>query len=533
MNALLGTRVFPRKATTCTAVLTELRDGAPRYVAALRGGRLREGALPAEDAHKVLGAVVSRKNEEAKKLERVSVWFPNRFARNGVVLVDTPGVNDPVEWRENLTIGELAHADAAIMLLDCRKPLTLSERNFLVEHVLEEGSRRVIFVANKVDGLSVAERDAVERRLRTELARIVPAPQVLLVSALHALKGRLEASSELYSASGFPELEAVLEEVLVRQGAALFFQMRVGRLRRLARTYLHDAEVDVEDSGLGHREVVAELEASERTLDTRRREYEAELQSARRRCRTLSGRTDPIAQRAWAEADAMLRSATRVSRCLDAFARGQEAGDAATRTLLAEARGAAASSAERGLRQLLASELRAVRQDMFVVARLEDFPETSMVVRVSTVQTQSEGDAVLIGLAAGALIGAMTGGFAWAVLGALGGGAAGSVAVDAWRAGAEDKIRRELRKASKDLRADMERRLRDAASRIMERELDEVEAAAKEQFEHDRARLESRRQSLVQRGRDAEAVAQEARQRQEMASRVCAEADRFQVPRLP
>ena len=81
MNALLGTKLFPPRLREWTTVLTELRDGDPGCTVIYRSGERKEIPLSREDGARILAEIVSRKNESAAAIERVSVRFPNSIAK--------------------------------------------------------------------------------------------------------------------------------------------------------------------------------------------------------------------------------------------------------------------------------------------------------------------------------------------------------------------------------------------------------------------------------------------------------------------
>jgi hypothetical protein len=124
----MGAKIFPSRATVCTAGVTILDNGpTPSAEIIYRNKKPQRIDLPLEDPSAKLTEIVSRKNTEVKDVQMVRVWYPNKFTGNGIVLVDTPGVNDPENWREEITYSYLAQADAVIMLLDPMQPLSKSE----------------------------------------------------------------------------------------------------------------------------------------------------------------------------------------------------------------------------------------------------------------------------------------------------------------------------------------------------------------------------------------------------------------------
>ncbi len=276
MNALLGSRVFPPAATVCTAAVTRLRDGAPRATLEFRDGKRRDLALGADPAGQ-LREVVSRRNPDAQSLSAVDVWFPNRFARDGVVLLDTPGVNDPEVWREQITIEAVGRADAVILLLDAHAVVTGTETAFLRQHIFGSMVSRVLFVVNKADQLTEAERQKVWTRCQEQLAKACPDPRVFLVSARQALLARTGAEGGDLPASGLPALEAELDRMLGQERVRLHFESRAQRLRRERTTLEEDVEFRLAATRSGVEDVRRSVAAAREQLRALRDAMSSEL----------------------------------------------------------------------------------------------------------------------------------------------------------------------------------------------------------------------------------------------------------------
>lgn len=276
MNALLGARVFPPAATVCTAAVTRLRDGPPRATLEFRDGKRRELALGA-DAASQLRDVVSRRNPEAQSLAAVDVWFPNRFARDGVVLLDTPGVNDPELWREQVTLEAVGRADAVILVLDAHAVVTGTETAFLRQHIFGSMVSRVLFVVNKADQLTDAERQKVRNRCQEQLAKACADPRVFLLSARQALLARTEPAGGDPAESGLPAFEAELDRMLGEERVSLHFASRAQRLRREQDNLREDVEFRLASTRRGVAEIVQSVAAAREQLRSVRGTMVAEL----------------------------------------------------------------------------------------------------------------------------------------------------------------------------------------------------------------------------------------------------------------
>jgi tRNA U34 5-carboxymethylaminomethyl modifying GTPase MnmE/TrmE len=205
LNALMRGKVFPSRAQVCTSAVTVLVDApAPtitvRYREPVRRPDERlevpEGSTAFDVMMSVVAKPVKRKdgiqgNPDAIDVDEVEIGFPNRFAVEGIRLVDTPGVNDPEVWREDITYRYLSRADAAIMLLDPQQPISKSEVAFLRDKVQARVKQQLLFVLNKADEVSPKDLEASLERIRRELKPWVAEPRIFTLAAKPALEAAL------------------------------------------------------------------------------------------------------------------------------------------------------------------------------------------------------------------------------------------------------------------------------------------------------------------------------------------------------
>lgn len=164
LNALLGQPVLPVKVNPCTAILTELIYAEePSVVIHHTGSDTRE---PWQEALSMEGFIerfqLRTASEEAAGAEatdrfggidRAVIGYPLPLLRNGVVLLDTPGLDDdPV--RTVRTLSSLPDADAVIVVLSANRFLTDLERRTLRRELLPLGLHNLFFPVTMVDLLS-------------------------------------------------------------------------------------------------------------------------------------------------------------------------------------------------------------------------------------------------------------------------------------------------------------------------------------------------------------------------------------------
>ena len=179
VNALVGEVICPEDRLPATAVPMVLEQGERAAAIHFVDGRT-ESIEPSMTALDALSVGSERRLEE---VQFVKVALPSPFLASGLVLIDTPGVNDLSEQRSDVTYRFLPLSDAAVVVLDSTAPVTASEVTFLKERVFPEVMDRVVFVLGKCDRLDEQEREealrGAQERLRAVAGREV---RVLLAS---------------------------------------------------------------------------------------------------------------------------------------------------------------------------------------------------------------------------------------------------------------------------------------------------------------------------------------------------------------
>lgn len=183
VNALLGEKVLPMGVTPTTAVIHHVSHGAAPQARAV-SEKDSHGVPMEQVADFVVGGKAAE--EEVRYLE---VDYPAAILEGGVVLVDTPGVNDLNSARAEITYSYLPKADAILFLLDAGQILKESERSFIANKLLKQSRDKVIFVINKVDLLDDDEKAEALAYANAHLAKLVTEPKVFAVSAENALEG--------------------------------------------------------------------------------------------------------------------------------------------------------------------------------------------------------------------------------------------------------------------------------------------------------------------------------------------------------
>lgn len=218
INAMLGQSILPAKVAPCTAVITELKYGSPHALLHYVDQR-PPLAVPVEAIRDYIQIHEVDDTPVPSPYSRLVVHYPLPLLKNNVEIVDSPGLNES-QSRTDVALGYLPKADAVIMVLSCDQQLSLSELEFIDNHLGGPSSgplRHVFFVWNRYDHIlhSPEDRADLERRsLRYLQPKMATDGRIFYLSARDALTGRKQKSPELLDRSGMLAFEQSLETFL-------------------------------------------------------------------------------------------------------------------------------------------------------------------------------------------------------------------------------------------------------------------------------------------------------------------------------
>jgi hypothetical protein len=164
VNALLGQPALPVKVNPCTAVLTEVVWGPTAEVQVhWRDGRppervSTEALLRSFQLESTFDDAGEERDGRFGEIERLVLHHPSPLLRDGVTLIDTPGLDDD-DRRTARTLGVLPHADAVLIVLNATRFLTPLERHALEHHVGPLGLHNLFFPVTMADLLTALSDD--------------------------------------------------------------------------------------------------------------------------------------------------------------------------------------------------------------------------------------------------------------------------------------------------------------------------------------------------------------------------------------
>jgi GTPase SAR1 family protein len=266
VNALLGSEVLPAAVVPLTSVVTAVTWGDEiRAEITLLDGRVEE-IPPVELAR----YVTERGNpENSLGVRRAVLSFPAEQLRDGVFLVDTPGVGSIYAHNTETARAFIREADVAIFLTSADPPISAAELEFLEE--VDGETVELFFVLNKVDYLNEPDRAEAlgftEQVLTRTLGRDV---MVYPVSARSALEAKLENDPVRLRESGLAGFELDFHEFLLRDKGRTVLTSAKDRALRVVADLRNSVDIEERTEQLSERDLADRLQQLETVFDRAR-----------------------------------------------------------------------------------------------------------------------------------------------------------------------------------------------------------------------------------------------------------------------
>lgn len=235
VNALLGKEILPADYLPTTAAINRITySDSPNAYVVMKDGQRRPVRI--EDLAEYVTKLSASSMENASQIQEAVLEYPSLFCRNGVDLIDTPGMNDEDDMNQ-VTISRLEGIDLAIVAVDASMPFSMTECAFTVQLLESPQVCQIIIVATKIDMIRERERkkliDFMVERIREDVkARLLQVyagdseilrkyhaifdkPSVFAVSGVEALEALSCNNMELFEKSGFRQLNDRLPQIIM------------------------------------------------------------------------------------------------------------------------------------------------------------------------------------------------------------------------------------------------------------------------------------------------------------------------------
>ena len=172
-------------------------------------------------------------DKKCNLVKSVELYTDLKFVQDGVQIVDTPGLDDPVVQREEITLEYLSECDLMIHLMNAAQAATQKDVDFIIDALLYRNVAQLLIVITRIDAIKEKElqeviaytKRSIEARLKEQnkgakldevIAKIVFIPIAGKLALMHKLGQGKEALALGYDMerTGLPLVEAYLEDVL-------------------------------------------------------------------------------------------------------------------------------------------------------------------------------------------------------------------------------------------------------------------------------------------------------------------------------
>ena len=214
INAIVGTELCPTDIGIATSVVTSIKYGAVKKAVRYYGNllenadSLKSEEIEWEDIDKyTMGDVL-----EIDNTILVELSYPSPFLKNGITIIDTPGIGGLDPRHAILTHMALPKADVIVFVTDAGEPLTQSELEFYENKVLSCGKQNIVLV-NKSDILTAETLATHVSNTKLQLVTL-GGPEVIPVSAkCWELYSKLEENDYLLSSNKDAVLASITSEL--------------------------------------------------------------------------------------------------------------------------------------------------------------------------------------------------------------------------------------------------------------------------------------------------------------------------------
>jgi GTP-binding protein EngB required for normal cell division len=235
INALLGAELLPVSVVPLTSIVTIMTWGeALRIKVYFNDGKIAE--IKPESLVEYVTEKGNPKN--VKDIREVVLTYPSPYLKDGVRLIDTPGVGSIYEHNTDVAYQYLPKSDAALFLLSVDQPMSRAELDFLKD--VKEYSNKIFFVLNKADYLRENDlKESIEFSRNGLKEAMGSEVKLFPVSARLALEGTAAKSGELMEKSRLPLFSKDLNRFLMEEkGNVLILSVTNNLLRSISQAKL-------------------------------------------------------------------------------------------------------------------------------------------------------------------------------------------------------------------------------------------------------------------------------------------------------
>ncbi|GAB4289517.1 MAG: dynamin family protein [Oscillatoriaceae cyanobacterium] len=225
INALLRQEVLPAYSTPTTAIINEVKWGnQPKAILYHKKPASGSGRSPQEiPVDKIEEYVVvkdsGKKETKDSPYEKVELFWPLELCRNGVEIIDSPGLNEN-EVRQQVTVDYLSRVDAVLFVLSCEQLGPSISEQKMIELLSNCGHEDIFFICNRFNDIrKKEEQERVKKHGLSQFGNLTKqgTQGVFFITAVDALDGYLDKDVSRIKNSGIEGVEQALAMFLAKE----------------------------------------------------------------------------------------------------------------------------------------------------------------------------------------------------------------------------------------------------------------------------------------------------------------------------
>jgi len=201
---------------------------------------------------------VKQSNMRCNLVKSVELYSDLKFLKDGVEIVDTPGLDDPIVEREEITLEYVSDCDLMVHLMNANQSATKKDVDFIINSLIYQNISRLLVVITRIDTISDEElqevieytKQSIKNRLNEQnrsnkLDIILGKIDFIPISGKVALlqkTGKFDEIKKLgfdAGKSGIQEIELYLNRVLFGAESEKARLIISNNLRELKNTSMH------------------------------------------------------------------------------------------------------------------------------------------------------------------------------------------------------------------------------------------------------------------------------------------------------
>lgn len=229
INSLIGDPILPTSVVPLTSIVTILKYAESEQIEVI----YQDGKRKTITRDEIKDYVTEKGNPGNEKgVKQVEIGFPSDYLKDGVYLIDTPGVGSTFENNTEVTYNYLPNVDAGVFLLSVDPPISKSEIEFLKD--VRQYVEKIFFIQNKIDYLSEDEqaesisfsKQVIEDALEQRGINIYP------LSAKMALEGKTKGDKKKLKESKLEEFVKVMDDFLMNAKGRLVLRSAINSIKK-------------------------------------------------------------------------------------------------------------------------------------------------------------------------------------------------------------------------------------------------------------------------------------------------------------